>query len=82
MIRSNGYIGQRRRVVRYTAEQWADMGIRTQALADARAAARELRGEIIIKVGRGRTLTKVASIKYVEARGGFSTSIRHLPGKF
>lgn len=66
MIRSAQYMGQRRRVVRYTDTQWSDPEFRRVALSEARAEATSTKGEIIIKVTTGRHLTKVASVRYVD----------------
>lgn len=66
MIRSAHHIGQRRRVVRYTVDQWTDPEFRRNALVAARAEATEMKGEIVIKVADGRHLTKVASVRYVD----------------
>jgi hypothetical protein len=68
MIRSARYIGIRKRVVRYTAEQWSDIPTREQAIKEAREQARELKGEIAIKVKRGRHLETMYTVRYSEGR--------------
>ena len=76
MIRSNPYIGVKRRIVRYTEEEWSSSDFRIQALSAARDEARVINGEIIIKVKYGRGLTTMARIRYVGARNGFSNYYR------
>lgn len=70
MKRNAQYVGQRRRTVRYTAEQWRDVNVRKQAFVDARREAMALKGEIIIKVQQGRRSIKVASVKIFFAVAG------------
>lgn len=71
MIRNNQFIGQRKRVVRYTLEEWRNPEFRIAALIDARDAAKALRGEVVIKVKNGRNLETMARIRYVEGSNGY-----------
>jgi hypothetical protein len=68
------------RVIRYTEQEWKSPDFRIDALAKARAEARDLAGNsvgrIVIKVKVGRHLEKMVTIDYIVSRGGFSVNIR------